>query len=176
MKQMLEQLMGAGRAGSTTGSDTRKAQMKGMGRGLAARELCHGAAAWQQKMRKMAARWRRWEARRLSGAGLQALSGLADPAVHPAQPTQPLDTLEGKALDARANLLVRAMVAAARADSHIDAAERQKIREYLTEQGGRMRPAGLTPSSPRPSTPMSWREVTDMELATEVYLALPAHH
>lgn len=44
----------------------------------------------------------------------------------PAQPTQPLDTLQGNALDARAALLVRAMVAAARADGHIDSAEREK--------------------------------------------------
>ena len=42
--------------------------------------------------------------------------------------------------------------------AHIDAAERQKIQEYLTEQGERMRPAGLTPSSPAPRPPVSWRE------------------
>ncbi|WP_223931456.1 tellurite resistance TerB family protein, partial [Aeromonas caviae] len=90
----------------------------------------------------------------------------------PAQPTQPLDTLEGKALDARANLLVRAMVAAARADGHIDAAERQKIQEYLTEQGERDAARWIDAELSRPLDPhVLAREVTDMELATEVYLA-----
>jgi uncharacterized membrane protein YebE (DUF533 family) len=171
MKQMLEQLMGAGKGWLNDGGDTRKAQMKGMAQGD------WPPGPWRcclatRRCANMAPRWRRWGARRLSGAGLQTLSGLADPAVHPAQPTQPLDTLEGKALDARANLLVRAMVAAARADGHIDAAERQKIQEYLTEQGERDAARWIDAELSRPLDPhVLAREVTDMELATEVYLA-----
>ena len=106
----------------------------------------------------MAPRWRRWGRGGSRGLAYKLYQDWQTQQSTPAQPTQPLDTLEGKALDARANLLVRAMVAAARADGHIDAAERQKIQEYLTEQGSGMRPAGLTPSSPAPRPPMSWRE------------------
>ena len=90
----------------------------------------------------------------------------------PAQPTHPISGLEGNALDARAALLVRAMVAAARADGHIDGAERQKIQEYLTEQGQSDVARWIDAELARPLDPHALaREVTDMELATEVYLA-----
>ena len=75
---------GAGKGWLNDGGDTRKAQMKAWRRGLAARAMALLPA--NKKMRNMAARWRRW-GRRLSGAGLQTLSGLADPAVHP--PSRP---------------------------------------------------------------------------------------
>ena len=90
----------------------------------------------------------------------------------PAQPTHPISALEGNALDARAALLVRAMVAAARADGHIDAGEREKIQQYLTEQGQSDTARWIDAELARPLDPHALaREVTDMELATEVYLA-----
>ncbi|WP_324031942.1 tellurite resistance TerB family protein [Aeromonas caviae] len=172
MKQMLEQLMGAGKGWLNDGGDARKAQMKGMAQG----GLAAGAMALLLGNKKM----RKYGTKVAAVGGAAALGGLAYKLYQdwqtqqstPAQPTQPLDTLEGKALDARANLLVRAMVAAARADGHIDAAERQKIQEYLTEQGERDAARWIDAELSRPLDPhVLAREVTDMELATEVYLA-----
>ena len=118
MKQMLEQLMGAGKGWLNEGGDSRKAQMKGMAQG----GLAAGAMALllgNKKMRKYG----------------------------------------GK-------------VAAARADGHIDAAERQKIQQYLTEQGQPDAARWIDAELARPLDPHALaREVTDMELATEVYLA-----
>ncbi|MEH8252010.1 tellurite resistance TerB family protein [Aeromonas veronii] len=111
MKQMLEQLLGAGKGWLNEGGDKRKGQMQGA----------------------------------LAGGALGLLLG---------------------------NKKVRAMVAAARADGHIDGAERQKIQEYLTEQGQSDVARWIDAELARPLDPHALaREVTDMELATEVYLA-----
>jgi uncharacterized membrane protein YebE (DUF533 family) len=157
MKQMLEQLMGAGKGWLNDGGDTRKAQMKGMAQGD------WPPGPWRcclatRRCANMAPRWRRWGRGGSRGLAYKLYQDWQTQQSTPAQPTQPLDTLEGKALDARANLLVRAMVAAARADGHIDAAERQKIQEYLTEQGERDAARWIDAELSRPSTPMSWRE------------------
>ncbi len=146
--------------------------MKGMAQG----GLAAGAMALLLGNKKM----RKYGTKVAAVGGAAALGGLAYKLYQdwqaqqstPAQPTQPLGTLEGNALDARANLLVRAMVAAARADGHIDAAERQKIQDYLTEQGQGDAARWIDGELSRPLDPQALaREVTDMELATEVYLA-----
>ena len=166
MKQMLDQLLGAGKGWLNEGGDSRKAQMKGMAQG----GLAAGAMALLLGNKKM----------RKYGGKVAAVGGLAYKLYpdwqaqqsSPAQPTQPLDTLQGNALDARAALLVRAMVAAARADGHIDGDERQKIQQYLTEQGQSDAARWIDAELARPLDPHALaREVTDMELATEVYLA-----
>ncbi|QXB53660.1 tellurite resistance TerB family protein [Aeromonas sp. FDAARGOS 1415] len=172
MKQILDQLLSSGKGWLNDGGDTRKAQMKGMAQG----GLAAGAMALLLGNKKM----RKYGTKVAAVGGAAALGGLAYKLYQdwqaqqstPAQPTQPLGTLEGNALDARANLLVRAMVAAARADGHIDAAERQKIQDYLTEQGQGDAARWIDGELSRPLDPQALaREVTDMELATEVYLA-----
>ncbi|WP_043761650.1 tellurite resistance TerB family protein [Aeromonas taiwanensis] len=172
MKQILDQLLSSGKGWLNDGGDTRKAQMKGMAQG----GLAAGAMALLLGNKKM----RKYGTKVAAVGGAAALGGLAYKLYQdwqaqqstPAQPTQPLGTLEGNALDARANLLVRAMVAAARADGHIDVAERQKIQQYLTEQGQGDAARWIDGELSRPLDPQALaREVTDMELATEVYLA-----
>lgn len=172
MKQILDQLLSSSKGWLNDGGDTRKAQMKGMAQG----GLAAGAMALLLGSKKM----RKYGTKVAAVGGAAALGGLAYKLYQdwqaqqstPAQPTQPLGTLEGNALDARANLLVRAMVAAARADGHIDAAERQKIQQYLTEQGQGDAARWIDGELSRPLDPQALaREVTDMELATEVYLA-----
>ncbi|WP_265456709.1 tellurite resistance TerB family protein [Aeromonas salmonicida] len=172
MKQMLDQLLGAGKGWLNDGGDSRKAQMKGMAQG----GLAAGAMALLLGNKKI----RKYGGKVAAVGGAAALGGLAYKLYQdwqaqqssPAQPTQPLDTLQGNALDARAALLVRAMVAAARADGHIDSAEREKIQQYLTEQGQSDTARWIDTELARPLDPHALaREVTDMELATEVYLA-----
>ncbi len=172
MKQMLEQLMGAGKGWLNDGGDTRKAQMKGMAQG----GLAAGAMALLLGNKKM----RKYGTKVAAVGGAAALGGLAYKLYQdwqtqqstPAQPTHPRATLKGRALDAGANLVAGAMVAAARTPGHIDAAERQKIQEYLTEQGERDAARWIDAELSRPLDPhVLAREVTDMELATEVYLA-----
>lgn len=174
MKQMLDQLLGAGKGWLNDGGDSRKAQMKGMAQG----GLAAGAMALLLGNKKM----RKYGGKVAAVGGAAALGGLAyklyqdwqtqQSGAAPSQPAQPLDSLQGQALDARATLLVRAMVAAARADGHIDAAERQKIQDYLTEQGQSDAARWIDAELARPLDPQALaREVTDMEQATEVYLA-----
>ncbi|TNJ12295.1 tellurite resistance TerB family protein [Aeromonas veronii] len=168
MKQMLEQLLGACKGWLNEGGDKRKGQMQGA---LAGGAL--GLLLGNKKVRK-------YGGKAAAVGGAAALGGLAYKLYQdwqaqqaaPAQPTHPISGLEGNALDARAALLVRAMVAAARADGHIDGAERQKIQEYLTEQGQSDVARWIDAELARPLDPHALaREVTDMELATEVYLA-----
>ncbi|MGL4918902.1 MAG: tellurite resistance TerB family protein, partial [Aeromonas allosaccharophila] len=150
------------------GGDKRKGQMQGA---LAGGAL--GLLLGNKKVRK-------YGGKAAAVGGAAALGGLAYKLYQdwqaqqsaPAQPTHPISGLEGNALDARAALLVRAMVAAARADGHIDGAERQKIQQYLTEQGQSDVARWIDAELARPLDPHALaREVTDMELATEVYLA-----
>ena len=173
MKQMLEQLMGAGKGWLNDGGDTRKAQMKGMAQG----GLAAGAMALLLGNKKM----RKYGTKVAAVGGAAALGGLAYKLYQDWQQNQstpaagtphPLNELAGAELDARASLLVRAMVAAARADGHIDDAERLKIQQYLTEQGQSDAARWIDAELARPLDPQALaREVTDMEQATEVYLA-----
>lgn len=172
MKQILDQLLGAGKGWLDDGGDSRKAQMKGMAQG----GLAAGAMALLLGNKKV----RKYGTKVAAVGGAAALGGLAYKLYQDwqgqqggaSQPAQPLDTLQGQALDARSTLLVRAMVAAARADGHIDAAERQKIQQYLTEQGQSDAARWIDAELARPLDPQALaREVTDMEQATEVYLA-----
>lgn len=172
MKQMLDQLLGAGKGWLNEGGDSRKSQMKGMAQG----GLAAGAMALLLGNKKI----RKYGGKVAAVGGAAALGGLAYKLYQdwqaqqggPIQPAQPLDSLQGQALDSRATLLVRAMVAAARADGHIDAAERQKIQDYLTEQGQSDAARWIEAELARPLDPQALaREVTDMEQATEVYLA-----
>ena len=173
MKQMLEQLMGAGKGWLNDGGDTRKAQMKGMAQG----GLAAGAMALLLGNKNI----RKYGTKVAAVGGAAALGGLAYKLYQDWQQNQsapaagtphPLNELAGAELDARASLLVRAMVAAARADGHIDAAERQKIQQYLTEQGQPDAARWIDAELARPLDPQALaREVTDMEQATEVYLA-----
>ena len=168
MKQMLGQLLTAGKGWLNEGGDQRKGQMQG--------PLAGGALGLLLGNKKV----RKYGGKAAAVGGAAALGGLAYKLYQdwqaqqaaPAQPTHPISGLEGNALDARAALLVRAMVAAARADGHIDGAERQKIQEYLTEQGQSDVARWIDAELARPLDPHALaREVTDMELATEVYLA-----
>ena len=133
MKQMLEQLMGAGKGWLNDGGDTRKAQMKGMAQG----GLAAGAMALLLGNKNI----RKYGTKVAAVGGAAALGGLAyklyqdwqqNQSAPAAGPPHPLNELAGAELDARASLLVRAMVAAARADGHIDDAERLKLQQYLT--------------------------------------------
>jgi uncharacterized membrane protein YebE (DUF533 family) len=173
MKQMLDQLMGAGKGWLSDGGDSRKAQMKGMAQG----GLAAGAMALLLGNKKM----RKYGGKVAAVGGAAALGGLAyklyqdwqqNQSTPPVAAPHPLNELAGAELDARANLLVRAMVAAARADGHIDASERQKIQDYLTEQGQSDAARWIDAELARPLDPqLLAREVKDMEQATEVYLA-----
>ncbi|MGY3942565.1 tellurite resistance TerB family protein [Aeromonas tecta] len=172
MKQILDQLLGSGKSWLNDGGDSRKAQMKGMAQG----GLAAGAMALLLGNKKL----RSYGGKVAAVGGAAALGGLAYKLYQDwqaqqggaTQPSQPLDSLQGQALDARATLLVRAMVAAARADGHIDDAERQKIQQYLTEQGQSDAARWIEAELARPLDPQALaREVTDMEQATEVYLA-----
>lgn len=76
------------------------------------------------------------------------------------------------ALGGAAVLLVRAMIAAARADGHIDETERQHISDHLSELGLRDTARYIDGELARPLDPHALaREVTDMEQATEIYFA-----
>ncbi|MGL5659877.1 MAG: tellurite resistance TerB family protein [Aeromonas sp.] len=177
MKQMLEQLLGAGKGLLNNGGDKRKGQMQGA--------LAGGALGLLLGSKKV----RSYGTQAAAVGGAAALGGLAYKLYQdwqakqsaPAQPTHPISSLEGHALDARAALLVRAMVAAARADGHIDSSEREKIQQYLTEQGQSDAARWINAELARPLDPHALaREVTDMELATEVYfvslLAIEVDH
>ena len=50
-----------------------------------------------------------------------------------AAPGKPLDQLEGEAADRRARQIIRAMIAAAKADGHIDEEEKKRIDEQLAQ-------------------------------------------
>ncbi|QFI54943.1 tellurite resistance TerB family protein [Aeromonas simiae] len=94
---------------------------------------------------------------------------------------QPLHILQGNALEIRADLLVRAMIAAARADGHVDEVEHETITGRLTELGFDNAAHFIGRELMRPLDPyLLAREVTDMEQATEVYfvslLAIEVDH
>ena len=106
MKQMLEQLMGAGKGWLNDGGDTRKAQMKGMAQG----GLAAGAMALLLGNKKM----RKYGTKVAAVGGAAALGGLAYKLYQDWQQNQsapaagtphPLNELAGAELDARANRL-----------------------------------------------------------------------
>ncbi|MEO0820642.1 MAG: tellurite resistance TerB family protein [Pseudomonadota bacterium] len=85
--------------------------------------------------------------RRIGGTGL-AVGGLAalgkiaydmyqqhQAGAAPAPLAAPVDQLEGEAADGRARMLLTAMIAAAKADGHVDDAERAAIQEKLEPLG-----------------------------------------
>lgn len=82
--------------------------------------------------------------RALALGGLAALGGVAYKAyrnwqasqgVPPPPPGTPVDQMQGPPAQARSEALVRAMVAAAKADGHIDEAERTRITEQMQRLG-----------------------------------------
>ena len=128
----------------------------------------------------------------LKVGGLAALGGLAYQAYRnwqgsaigePGDSGTPVDRLSGSEAEQRSQALLKAMLAAARADGHIDAAEREKIREGIrrlglegqmvqlidTELGAPVDPAEIARGADSP------------EAAVEIYLASllvidPDHH
>jgi uncharacterized membrane protein YebE (DUF533 family) len=82
---------------------------------------------------------------------------------------QPVAALEGPAGDRRAQALLAAMVAAARADGHIDAEERGMIEAKLGEMGGDAR-AALAAELDRPLDAHAIAAMADSEQAkAEIY-------
>lgn len=171
MKLILDQLLGSGKGWLEQGGEQRKGQVQGA---LAGGAL--GLLLGNKKMRK-------YGGKVAAVGGAAALGGLAYKlykdwqAQQQSAPAgqvspQPLSALEGPALDQRAELLVRAMIAAARADGHIDEHERGKIAAHLTELGQGDAARFIDRELARPLDPHALaREVTDMEQATEVYFA-----
>lgn len=170
MKQILDQLLGSGKGWLEQGGEKRKGQLQGA--------LAGGALGMLLGNRKM----KKYAGKIAALGGAAALGGLAlklyqdwqtgQTGAGSSSPPQPLATLEGEALDQRAALLVRAMIAAARADGHIDETERKRISEHLSELGLRDTARYIDGELARPLDPHALaREVTDMEQATELYFA-----
>lgn len=171
MKQILDQLLGSGKGWLEQGGSQRKGQLQGA---LAGGAL--GLLLGNKKVRK-------YGSKVAAVGGAAALGGIAYKlyqdwqAQQQSAPTdqtvpQPLTSLEGQALDRRAELLVRAMIAAARADGHIDEQERRKIADHLTGLGQSDAARYIDRELARPLDPHALaREVTDMEQATELYFA-----
>ncbi len=116
-----------------------------------------GGVAWKA--------WNNWQSK-------QQASGAAAPQAAMAAPT-PVDTLTGDAADARSMRLLRAMLAAARADGHVDDEEQRRIEERLKDLD---LPADavavLQAELKKPLEPNDVADgVTDMEEAAEIYLA-----
>ena len=90
-----------------------------------------------------------------------------------AESVKPVNELEGEALDKRSTQLIRAMIAAAKADGHIDEAEKKRIDEQVREMGLADDAAEFIVQEI--SMPLNIHEVTagvdDPEAAVEVYLA-----
>ena len=118
-------------------------------------------------------------ARRIGGTGI-ALGGLAalgkmaydhwqDDAPGAVDARAPVHDLQGEAADARAHVLLRAMIAAAMADGHLDADERATIEEKLAPLGGEA--AGfLTSEIDAQAGPEDIAALgTDLQSRTEIY-------
>lgn len=170
MKQILDQLLGSGKGWLEQGGEKRKGQLQGA--------LAGGALGMLLGHRKV----NKYAGKIAALGGAAALGGLAlklyqdwqagQAGTGGGSPPQPLATLEGEALDQRAALLVRAMIAAARADGHIDETERQRISDHLSELGLRDTARYIDGELARALDPHALaREVTDMEQATEIYFA-----
>ena len=90
-----------------------------------------------------------------------------------AESVKPVNELEGEALDKRSTQLIRAMIAAAKADGHIDEAEKKRIDEQVREMG--LADDAALFIVQEISMPLNIHEVTagvdDPEAAVEVYLA-----
>jgi len=123
--------------------------------------------------------------RRLGGAALKlgslaAVGGLAYKAYQDWQARQggapatveSVDRLSGEAADQRSLILLRAMIAAAKADGHIDEAEMTRIREEMGKLGlGESATAFLGEEIRKPlDIGEVVAGVTDPEMAAEVYL------
>ena len=117
----------------------------------------------------------------LKVGGLAALGGLAFQAYRhwqggglgPAEIGTPVDQLSGPEAEQRSLALLKAMVAAAKADGHIDAAERQKIHEGFHRLGLEDRMVELIDAElSMPVDPAAVARGADSpEAAAEIYLA-----
>ena len=88
-------------------------------------------------------------------------------------PGKPLDQLEGEAADRRARQIIRAMIAAAKADGHIDEEEKKRIDEQLAQMN-LVEGAGdfIAKELDKPLNIHDVVEgVDDPEAAVEIYLA-----
>ena len=159
LKQMLDQLLSSGRGWLDGGGDTRKAQMRGDG---GRNKLAAGP--WRccsnKKMRKLRHQGGGGgrHAAALGGPGLQLYrdwQACSPPPLNHPSPRHPAGQCAGcprRPPGARQRWRRR------RADGHIDAAERQKIQAYLTEQGKRDVARWIDAELGRPpSIPTSWR-------------------
>ncbi len=91
----------------------------------------------------------------------------------PAAPGKPLDQLEGDALNRRSAQIIRAMIAAAKADGHIDEDEKKRIDQQIAEMN---LVDGATDFIARElDKPLNIHDVVegvdDPEAAVEIYLA-----
>ena len=89
------------------------------------------------------------------------------------QPITPIDRTEGVAAQQRSERLVRAMIAAAKADGHIDAAERGRIERQIVQLGLDSDLSTMIQTQlALPLDPQALaRDVATLEEAAEIYLA-----
>ncbi len=90
-----------------------------------------------------------------------------------AAPGKPLDQLEGEAADRRARQIIRAMIAAAKADGHIDEEEKKRIDEQLARM--KLVDGASDFIAKELDKPLNIHDVVegvdDPEAAVEIYLA-----
>lgn len=186
-KALLEQLLQSGQQMAGKGQtmaenalnvpqqgDSRDAMLSGLGKGALAGGvlgLLIGTKSGRKARKKLA-----------KVGGLAALGGVAytayknwqanQPAA-PAEPGTPVGQLQGPAADQRSQVLIKAMIAAAKADGHIDDQEREKINQQVRQLGlGYGDVALLLNELNRPLDPKDIAAGADSaEAAAEIYLA-----
>lgn len=118
-----------------------------------------GGVAWKA--------WNNWQSKQGASSATQnpTQGALAAPT--------PVDKLSGEASNARSMRLLRAMLAAARADGHVDETEQQRIEARLADLDLPADAiASLQAELKKPLEPNDVADgVTDMEEAAEIYLA-----
>lgn len=186
-RSLLENLLQAGRDLATQGKDMaerglgvppegseRDAMLSGLGKGA----LISGALG----LLLGSGKGRDIAGDALKVGGLAALGGLAyktyrnwqaEQAGAPGDPGTPVDRLTGSAAQQRSLSLLRAMIAAAKADGHVDEEERRKIHEGIGKLGLDAESARILETElDGPVDPAQVAKGADSpEAAAEIYLA-----
>ncbi|MGC3871935.1 tellurite resistance TerB family protein [Halomonas sp. GXIMD04776] len=100
------------------------------GRKLGGQGLKYGALAGLGMLA-----WKAWQHHQQSSAASGSDAGVGQPNSAPAGKAGPLEQLEGQQQEQRSLAILQAMIAAARADGHIDAEERAQLVEQMDAMG-----------------------------------------
>lgn len=118
----VKSLLGGGALGMLIGSKR--------GRSMGGKAIKYGALAGLGALA-----WKAWQSHQQKSESHPQKRAAGDPASSAAQEGQPLEQLAGSAQEQRSLVLLQAMIAAARADGHIDAEERTALAEQIDALG-----------------------------------------